>query len=70
MGSCCVDRELSLGLCDDPEGGMRVEGGSGGRGYMYTHGFPGGSAGKESACSAEDLGLIPAFERSPGKGKG
>ena len=33
-------------------------------------GFPGGSAGKESACNAEDLGLIPGLGRSPGEGKG
>jgi len=25
-------------------------------------GFPGGSDGKESACSARDLGLIPGWE--------
>ena len=31
--------------------------------------FPGGSAGKESACNAGDLSLIPGL-RSPGKGKG
>ena len=29
-----------------------------------------GSAGKESTCSAEDLGLIPGLGRSPGEGKG
>ena len=33
-------------------------------------GFPGGSAGKESACSAGDLGSIPGLGRSPGGGKG
>ena len=33
-------------------------------------GFPGGSAGKESACNAGDLGSIPRLERSPGKRKG
>ena len=33
-------------------------------------GFPGGSAGKESACSVEDLGSIPGLERSPGEEKG
>ena len=33
-------------------------------------GFPGGSAGKESACNAEDLGLIPGLRRSPGEGEG
>jgi len=29
-------------------------------------GFPGGSAGKESACNVGDLGLIPGLGRSPG----
>ena len=33
-------------------------------------GFPGGSAGKESACSAGDLGSIPGLRRSLGEGKG
>ena len=33
-------------------------------------GFPCGSAGKEPACSAGDLGLIPGLGRSPRKGKG
>ena len=33
-------------------------------------GFPCSSAGKESAYSVGDLGLIPGLERSPGKGKG
>ena len=28
------------------------------------------SAGKESACNAGDVGLIPGFGRSPGEGKG
>ena len=32
-------------------------------------GFPCGSAGKESACNAGDLGLIPGLGRSPGEGK-
>ena len=31
-------------------------------------GFPGGSDGKESACNAGDLGLIPQSGRYPGKG--
>ena len=31
---------------------------------------PGGSDGKESACSAGDLGLIPGREDSPGGGNG
>ena len=33
-------------------------------------GFPGGSDGKESACNAGDLGLIPGSERSLGEGNG
>ena len=33
-------------------------------------GFLGGSNGKESACNAGDLGLIPGLGRSPGEGKG
>ena len=33
-------------------------------------GFPGGSAGKESACNVGDLDLIPGLGRSPGEGKG
>ena len=33
-------------------------------------GFPGGSAGKESTCSAGDLGSVPGLGRSPGEGKG
>ena len=33
-------------------------------------GFPGGLVGKEAACNAGDLGLIPRFRRSPGEGKG
>ena len=32
--------------------------------------FPCGSAGKESACNVEDLGLIPGLGRSHGEGKG
>ena len=33
-------------------------------------GFPCGSDGKESACNAGDLGLIPTLERSPAEGNG
>ena len=33
-------------------------------------GFPCGSAGKEYACNAGDLGLISGLGRSPGEGKG
>ena len=33
-------------------------------------GFPAGSAGKETACNAGDMGSIPELGRSPGEGKG
>ena len=33
-------------------------------------GFPGGSDGKESACNAGDLGLVPGSGRSLGEGNG
>ena len=37
--------------------------------YLFgCAGFPGGSDGKASACSAEDRVLIPGLERSPGEG--
>ena len=35
-----------------------------------TYVFPCGSAGKESACRAGDLGLILGLGRSSGEGKG
>ena len=37
--------------------------------YIYM-GFPGGSADKESAYNAGDLGSIPGLGISPGEGKG
>ena len=33
-------------------------------------GFPHSSVGKESACNAGDLGLIPRLGRAPGEGNG
>ena len=36
----------------------------------FFMGFPGGSDGKESACSVGDLGSIPGSGRSPGEGNG
>ena len=33
-------------------------------------GFPGGSAGNESACNMGDLGSVPGLGRSPGEGDG
>ena len=40
--------------------------------FSYTQywGFSGGSDGKESACNAGDLGLIPGLVRFPGEGNG
>ena len=38
--------------------------------YFSFWGFPGGSDGKQSACNAGDLGLIPGSGRSPGEGNG
>ena len=37
---------------------------------LWGLGFPGGSVGKKSACSARDPGLIPGWGRSPGDGNG
>ena len=37
---------------------------------LQGRGFPGGSDGKESACSAGDLGSIPGLGTSPGKRNG
>ena len=37
---------------------------------VYSKGFPGNSAGKESVCNVGDLGLIPGSGRSPGEGIG
>ena len=33
-------------------------------------GFPGDSAGIDSACNTGDLGLIPGLGKSPGEGNG
>ena len=39
--------------------------------YIWTlGGFPCSSAGKESACNAGDLGLVPGLGRSPRGGNG
>ena len=38
--------------------------------HSIVSGFPGRSAGKESACNAGDLGSIPGLGRSPEEGKG
>ena len=36
----------------------------------FFRGFRGGSVGKEPACNAGDLGLIPMLGRAPGGGHG
>ena len=38
--------------------------------HKFFEGFPDSSVGKESACNAGDLGLIPGFGRSTGEGIG
>ena len=38
--------------------------------FCFMLGFPCGSAGKTSACSGGDLGLISGLGRFPGEGKG
>ena len=38
--------------------------------HLCEQGFPGRSAGKESACNAGDHGSIPGLERSLGGGHG
>ena len=38
--------------------------------HKHIKDFSGGSAGKESACSAESLGLVSRSGRSPGEGNG
>ena len=38
--------------------------------FCFIMSFPGGSDGKESSCSAGDLGLIPGLGRCPGEGHG
>ena len=43
------------------------------KGFLWScfrKGFPWGTAGKESACNAGDLGLIPGLGRSPREGNG
>ena len=37
---------------------------------IYTYGLPRWLSGKESACNAGDVGLIPGSGRSPGEGNG
>ena len=50
---------LGKGLCSSPTPTSS----------MKSFGFPCGSAYKESACNAGDLGSIPGLGRFPGEGK-
>ena len=60
----------------DQKGGHAVSAFSAGQAFKmfghfyYKQCFPCGSAGKESACSAGDLGSMPGLGRSPREGKG
>ena len=57
-----TERSLSLLLLHIP---LRIQ-----LGPCNILSFPDSSVGKESACNAGDLGLIPGLEKSPGEGKG
>ena len=61
IGLCCYTWAFSS--CD--EWGLLFVGVNG-----LLRRFPRGSPGKESACNAGDLGLVPELGRSPGEGKG
>ena len=58
------DEHVFLNLAKLSEGGI----------YIFSQfvqnqkDFPGGSAGKESACNVGDLGSVPGLGRSPGEG--
>ena len=65
MRTCCI----AQGTLHNALWGPKWEGNPKKRGYMFMHmDFPSGSDGKESACNAEDLGLITGWGRSPGEG--
>ena len=52
------------------EGLVRMTGNNVSRVFYSTCGFPGGSDGKQFACSAGDPDSIPGLGRSPGGGHG
>ena len=58
-----VEKSLSPQACRDKNREELLSPGS-------QVGFPGGSDGKESACSVGDSGLIPDLGRLPGEGNG
>ena len=62
INSGCFSKGASLlgfGVCESTHEPLSVS---------WFSGFQGSSAGKESACNAGDLGLIPGLGRSPAKG--
>ena len=68
---------MSRSLTDDLKGSFKAVMGVGAGetslirvGLREIMGFPGGSEGKASACSAGDPGSIPMLGRSPGEGNG
>ena len=62
----CLENPMDRGDCQATIHGVaKSQTGLG----THTH-FPGGSAGKEFACNAGDLGSIPGLGRSPGEGNG
>ena len=65
VGSGSKQQEASLSISEILSG-LRESG----FGISLGLGFPGGSDGKESVCSAGDLGLIPGSGRSPGERHG
>ena len=55
-------------MCSSKSPGAFLGPSDAGRSDGLQWGGPGSSAGKESACNAGDLGLIPGLGRSPGGG--
>ena len=71
MGICYMSQGTQTGALYQPqEVGGRWEAISKGRGHMYTHGLPCGSAAKEPSCNVGDVGLIRGLGSYPGEGKG
>ena len=60
--TCCPNLLTSATECEFYKGFLKNL-------YLCSLGFPGGSAGKESACNVGDLGLIPGWEDPLEKGK-
>ena len=56
---------------DEPQAGIKIaERNINNHIFTYYEGFPGSSAGKESASNARDPSCIPGLGRSPGEGIG